>query len=291
MQADWARLVDMTGVPKLFYILMTIIYSSNTLFLKRYSMRIVTNTPLAERNRKFATYLFIFTFILLIGGFILLNYPVFTGEPPTTLILVLQVVTLPVAFVLTLVSVRMTNLWARPPRPDRSIEEGLKGLSKKSILYNYYHIPARHVLIAPQGVFVITTRWHNGTFSVDDDRWRSHANVISRFFSSIRMDGVGNPIRDANKNAERIQKILQNIQPDVEVKPLIVFIDPSVELEIGETSVPILYSNNKRKPNLRDFMRERNRELSEEQRGQLPLTDKQIATFEEQTMGFISEDE
>lgn len=248
-------------------------------------MKIVTNQKLADRNRKFATYIFIFTFGLLIGGFFLLNYPLFTGEPASNLILILQVITLPLAFVLTLFSVRMTNLWARPPRPDRSIENGLKGLSKQSILYNYYHIPARHILFCPQGVFVMTTRWHNGRFSVDQDQWRTHANPISRFFSSLRMDGVGNPTRDALRQAEYVQSLLSDIAEDVTVTPLIVFVDPAVDIEIGETSVAILYPDEKRKPNLRDYLRQINREAPEDKRGKMPLTEEQIAEFERRTIG------
>ena len=125
-------------------------------------MRVVINTKLAERLRQIATYLFLGTMVVLVGGFIFVNYSLFTGNLPGPLIVLLQLLLIPVAFILTIVSVRLTNTWARRPYPEDVLKEALKGVSKKSIIYHYYHFPAAHVLIAPQGVFAITTRWHNG---------------------------------------------------------------------------------------------------------------------------------
>ena len=145
-------------------------------------MRVVTNKKLARRNRQLTSYLFFGTFGALILGFIFINSSLVTGEAPDTLIILLQATVLPIAFILTIVSVRMTNLWARTPRPEDAIEEGLKGLSNKSVLYNYYHFPARHVLICPQGVFAIATRWHDQKFIIKDGKFSSRRNVISKFF-------------------------------------------------------------------------------------------------------------
>ena len=128
-------------------------------------MRVVTNKKLARRNKKITNYLFFGTFGALILGFVLINASLFTGAVPDSLTLIAQSAVLPVLLVLTVLSVRMTNMWARVPRPENAIEEGLKGLSNKSILYNYYHFPARHVLICPQGVFAIVTRWHDQEFT------------------------------------------------------------------------------------------------------------------------------
>ncbi len=80
------------------------------------------------------------------------------------MITLVQTAILPIAFITTIVSVRMTNLWVRQPRPEVVIREGLKGLSNKSVLYSYYHFPARHVLICPQGVFAMVTRFQDGRY-------------------------------------------------------------------------------------------------------------------------------
>ena len=167
----------------------------------------------------------------------------------TEITILAQSAVLPVAFVLTIVSVRMTNLWARVPRPEKAIEAGLKGLSNKSILYNYYHFPARHVLICPQGIFAIVTRWHDQVYTVRDGRFRSHRNIISKAFSVIRFDGIGKPFRDAEFAREVVQRTLDDIAPDVEVRPLVVFVDPKAELRIeDELKTPVLFADPKRAP-------------------------------------------
>ncbi len=247
-------------------------------------MKVVRNDRLAKRNRQIATNLFLVTFLALIGGFVFVNLSLFTGQAvDDPLLLVAQTLILPVAFILTLISVRMTNLWARRPYPEDAIAEGLKGLSNKSIIYHYFHIPARHVLICPQGVFTITTRWHNGSYAVNGDRWRTNASVISRFFSSMRLDGVGNPTWDAQRDATRIQKILAAIAPDVPVQPLILFVDPKATVQIEKTEIPILYAGEKQSPNLKEYLRDMNRE-AKAKKVALPLTEAQIEQFEAQTL-------
>jgi len=249
-------------------------------------MRIVTNKKLVRRNRQMASWLFLGTLGLLIGGFIFINYTFLTGNTPQAWIILAQALALPVALILTIFSVRMTNLWAREPYPDKAIEEGLKGISKKSVLYNYYHMPARHILIAPQGIFAITTRWHDGEFTVEGDSWKTHKRAMSRFFSAMRMDGVGDPMRDAEDAAKHVEKLFKDIAPDIEVKPLVVFVSEKVEIEINEPTIDVLYTNEKQKPNLSEFMRELNRQQKDnmQQKVELPLTQEQIDAFEDATL-------
>lgn len=250
----------------------------------RNSMRVETNVKLASRNRSIANYLFLATLVVLIGGFFFINSSIFASETVDPTLLILQVLVLPVTFIMTLLSIRMTNLWARPPRPENVLPEALKGISKKSVLYNYYHLPVRHLLICPQGVFAIVTRWHDGTFDVENDEFHARINPISRFLSALRMDGVGNPIADAQKAAAHAQKLIQPFAPDVQVKPLVVFVNPRVELNVASSSVPVLYADGKRKPSLKDYTRDLYASTPESRRSLMPLTEEQIAAFEKATM-------
>lgn len=253
-------------------------------------MRVVTNKKLAKRNRQITQYMFFGTFGVLILGFIFINSTVFTNKAPDTLAILLQTAVLPIAFIFTIISVRMTNLWARVPRPENAIEEGLKGLSNKSVLYNYYHFPARHVLICPQGIYAIVTRWHDQEYTVEDGKFRSHRNAISRFLSAfIRFDSVGDPFEDARRAQNKVAQLLSSIAPDVEVKPLIVFVDPKAVLNIKDTSIPVLHADTKLKPNLKSFLRDAKRDLDKESgtttNAQLmPLTDEQIEEFEQRSI-------
>ncbi|MEM9950689.1 MAG: nuclease-related domain-containing protein [Chloroflexota bacterium] len=250
-------------------------------------MRIVTNTKLVQRNSQIATWLFLGTMAILIGGFVFVNWSFFTGDIPSDWIVLLQVVALPLVFVMTIYSVRMTNLWAREPKPHKAIAEGLKGLSKRSILYNYHHMPARHILIAPQGVFAITTRWHDGSFTFEDGKWKSHKGSFSRFFSAMRMDGIGRPVDEVEQSVKHVQKLFKDIAPDLEIKPLVVFVNPNVEIDFeDDPSVDVLFTNEKKTPNLSEFMRELNRQQKDnlQQKAVLPLTQEQIDAFEKATL-------
>jgi len=251
-------------------------------------MRIVMNKKRVKRNRRLATITFLLTLVVLVGGFIVINLPLFTDQAPNAWFVLLQAFLLPVAFLFTITSVRLTNTWARQPYPNEAINEGLKGISKKSIVYHYHHAPAEHVLIAPQGIFAIVTRWHKGEHINKGGDWKTKRSFLGRFASLIRMDGIGNPTADAERAADHVRKMLDKAAPDaeVEVQPLVVFLDPKAELDLEDTEVPVLYTDDKAEPSLIGYMRELNRQQKEDlqQKARLPLSDEQIAAFEAQSI-------
>jgi hypothetical protein len=268
-------------------------------------MRIVSNTKLVKRNNRIAQILFFFSLGVLILGFFLTNQQLFGIQASSpelqSLSVLIPSVVLPIGLISTLFSVRMTNLWVRRPRPEDTIQENLKGLSNRSVLYNYYHLPARHVLICPQGVFAIVTRFQDGRYTVTGSKWRTHRSALSRFLSIFRLDGIGDPMMDAGRAAQRVQKQLAPIAPDVQVQPLILFIDPRARFEAINPSVPVLYADEKQKPNLRDYLRTLKGDVEEEpvpekgkKKGQpkkkqepkvtFPLSQSQIDAFEQATI-------
>ncbi|KXK23177.1 MAG: hypothetical protein UZ15_CFX003000733 [Chloroflexi bacterium OLB15] len=239
-------------------------------------MRIVTNAPLAKRNRQIAQYGFFASFLVPIGGLLLLNQQ--TEMPSTTNVfvgLVLPFLVLPLAYVMIIFSVRLSNLWVREPRPEAVIEAGLKGISNKSVLYNYFFFPARHVLFAPQGVFAMTTRFQDGSYTVNERQWVTNKSFIGRILSYLRMDMIGDPTRDAERAAEKLQNMLADIAPGVTVQPLVIFVDPRVQIHVTDSPVPILHANPKMSKNLKDYMKEVTKQ-------HLPtLTQEQIEAFEQ----------
>jgi hypothetical protein len=242
-------------------------------------MRVETNVKLTRRNRKIAQYLFFASFGVPLIGLLLINQQ--AANPTTGSLLigfVIPLLVLPAAYAITLVSVRMANLWVRAPRPEEAIPQGLKGIGNKAVLYNYFHLPARHVLIAPQGVFAVITRFQDGRYTVEGDRWTTHRSGAGRLFSLFRMDSIGNPTQDALKAAEHVKRLLEPIAPDVRVQPLIVFTDPRAQVDIVSTDVPVVYANPKRDPSFKDYVRD----LGKERRS--TLTPEQITAFEEATL-------
>jgi hypothetical protein len=221
-------------------------------------MRVETNQKLVQRNRQIAQWLTFLSFAFLIGIFFVANMPLFSPQQQidATLYSILPVLIIPLGFIPTLISARMTNLWVRPPRPEIVIREGLKGLSNKSVFYNYYHFPARHVLICPQGVFAIVTRFQDGSFSVNGDQWTTNLPFINRLLRNMRMEQIGNPTHDAIKAAQHVKKLLAPIAPDIEVQPLVIFVNPNVKLDITDPVVPVIVPYDNMEPNLKDYLRE-----------------------------------
>lgn len=244
-------------------------------------MRVETNDRLVRRSRQIAQYLFFGIFATLIGAFLIINQVSATAETLSVLTLV-QAILLPIAFIATLISVRMTNLWVRQPRPEDVIRDGLKGISNRSVLYNYFHLPARHLLITPQGVFAIVTRYHDGLFRVENDRWRAVRNPLMTVLSFLRFDTLGNPTADAQRAAKHIQALLEPIAPHVQVQPLIVFFDPRSAVDVVSSTVPVVQMEtrgNKRVLMIRDVIKD----VAADQPG-ASLTPEQIAQLEAATI-------
>lgn len=243
------------------------------------TMRVETNEKLVRRNRRIAQYMFFASFGIPVIGLFLINQQAATPTSQSLIVgFVIPLLVLPAAYIITMLSVRMANLWVRQPRPEVAIPEGLKGVSNKSVFYSYYHLPARHVLVTPQGVFALVTRFQEGQFAVDGDQWMTRKSALGRVFGIFRMDSIGNPTEDAQKAARYVTKLLEPIAPEVTVQPVIVFVDPRAQVNVVKTDVPVLYASSKRDPSLKDYVRG----LAKENRAS--LTPEQIEAFEEATL-------
>lgn len=248
-------------------------------------MRIETNEALARRNRKIAQYLFFATFGILLLGMIFINQQAATiTDENIAVVTLLQTAVLPIAFITTIVSVRMTNLWVRQPRPEAVIAEGLKGVVHKGVLYSYYHFPARHVLISPQGVLAIVTRFQDGNFTVEGDKWTTHKTALSRLLSIFRFDNIGNPTNDALRAAAHVKTKLQPIAPDVEVIPVIVFTSPKAVVTMLNPTVPVILPTGKKVLSLSQGFKDLLRAEAKSDTRPMALTPEQIEAFEQATL-------
>ena len=170
------------------------------------ALRIFTNTRLATRNRRLATYLFVFAFGFLILSFLLTgNFIRPDDERLAALLPVISLLVLPLALVSALISSRMTNLWLRRPRPEEELPANLKGFSERNAFFSYHHFPAQHVLVCPQGIFAIITRYQEGAYHVRGERWGAKRSPLGRVLGFFRMDGIGNPTEEARRAAAKLQ--------------------------------------------------------------------------------------
>ena len=96
-------------------------------------MHIVTNEPKLRRNRLIAQVLFFISLAVLIGGLVIFNLGGRTNE----IFFYAPCIVMPLGLATTIFSIRLTNQYVRLPHPEVAIREGLRGINKRSVLYNY----------------------------------------------------------------------------------------------------------------------------------------------------------
>ncbi len=128
--------------------------------------------------------------------------------------------------------------WVRPPRPDQVLAKVLKGLSNKYQLYNYV-LPAPHVLLAPNGLLVITTKNQDGEISYKEGKWRRKFKwgYLLRAFRGE--ESLGDPHKDLETDLKAVRRFLQDNMPeaDLPVEGIIVFTHPDAHLDLGDAEV------------------------------------------------------
>src|SRR4051812_999202 len=174
-------------------------------------MRVVTNRQQIKRSRTIAQILFVVSIIILFGGLVLTN----TVGRANDVLLFVPCLVMPIGLFTTLISVRLTNQYVRLPHPEDAIKEGLKGINRRSILYNYVLNP-KHVLLSPQGVYSFTTRLQETPFKVEGEHWTNPKarGPLGPMFLFLKQENLGDPFKQARKEAAAVQAIVDETLPD-----------------------------------------------------------------------------
>jgi hypothetical protein len=122
----------------------------------------------------------------------------------------------------------------------RQLEEGLTGLDDRYHLYSHV-MPADHVLVTPYGVFVLIVKDTEGRVRCYRDKWVRDWTVrqLLRFFTD---EPLGNPTKDARKQAEKMLKYMEEESPQaiVDVEGLVLFANPKARLEVTGAILPVM---------------------------------------------------
>lgn len=192
-------------------------------------MRVIVNEPLVESRSTWGRR-------IMSVGFAVLLFAILLSFNQQTVLGAYGVMLL--GLMILNVGLFVGGKWMRKPRADEMLDKALKGLNHGSRLYNYL-LPADHVLLAPGGLFVLTLKFQDGQITGRGDKWRRRLDL----WGSIRAlfePRLGNPSRQARKEAARVQAWVQTHLPEVEVpvRPIIVFVHPKAQLQLEEPSVP-----------------------------------------------------
>ena len=135
------------------------------------------------------------------------------------------------------------NRWVREPRADQALAQGLKGFDNRYHLYSYM-LPAPHVLLCPIGLYVLTAFGQDGVIRYDGTKFRRDFS-LGRVVRFMAEEGLGNPPAEAESqvNALRNYLIENGLEDGVDIKNVLVFFSPKVELYV--TDSPYVVTNTK----------------------------------------------
>ena len=191
-------------------------------------MRVTVNEEFIRKRAKYTRWAsFVGLGVLALGFAISLNEAYFFWSLPA----------LAIGLVLASFSGFNANRYVKEPRPDQVLAKSLRGFDKNYHLFNYTS-PIPHVLLTPSRVYAVLIKLQDGVVRREGNRWRRNF-TIRRFIFLFGEEGLGNPTRDAHNQAESLYRDLAEEfgEEAPPVEPIVVFTNPNVQLELGQSSV------------------------------------------------------
>lgn len=143
-------------------------------------------------------------------------------------------------FLVSSVGTMNMNRWMREPRADQALAQGLKGFDARYRLYSYF-LPAPHVLLSPQGLYVLTAMGQDGVIRYDGQKFRRDFSLV-RLLRFMADEGLGKPLADADAQVAALRKFLDehDTGEGIEIQNLLVFFNPKAELSISDPPRPMI---------------------------------------------------
>lgn len=130
--------------------------------------------------------------------------------------------------------------WSAGARGENVVARTLQQLDDSYYLLNSVVLPGRkgdidHVLLSTKGVFVIEAKNYSGRVMCDGDHWY---RVKRGSHNEVRAESVSEQVK---KNAVHLRDFIQQTaRLNLWVNPVCVFVNPSVQLELKNPTVPVL---------------------------------------------------
>lgn len=189
----------------------------------------------AKTNRKISFPLIVFGFIGLLYSFLSANFE----------LMYIFIITLMVGGIFLKIYLNYSS----GLEAENLITECLSHLDDRYYLINDVKLPESygnvdHILLGPNGIFVIETKNYSGKISCNSDEWIRHyeggAGISMRgniYFKPDKDYSIGSPSRQVKRNAVKIKQVIGR---NIWVEGIIVFTNPNVELQLSGTTTPIL---------------------------------------------------
>lgn len=136
---------------------------------------------------------------------------------------------------------------------EAAVENELKELDDNYILLNDVNLPGSygnidHIVMGPNGIFVLETKNFAGDISCNGDNWNRHYQgglKLSRrgnfYWASNRDYGLGSPSKQAKRNAVTVKNLLKNkVDRTPWIQSAVIFPNSNTYLTLNNPSVPVL---------------------------------------------------
>lgn len=188
-----------------------------------------------ERLKKTGQYVSLTGFLLLIAALVL-------GFVNPEQYLWLQVLALPIGWLMSQIGLYLAHRYLRNPRPDEVLDQALRKVARQGRMYHYL-LPASHVLLTLAGPIVFVLKYQTGRISVEGDRWQQRGvSFLRRFFSQ---ESLGNPTKEAEREVRALAAYISREAPTVEEVPIgaiIVFTSKNVaDLDLERSDIPAMH--------------------------------------------------
>lgn len=198
-------------------------------------MKVLRNDVLINRNKTISKYASIIGFVVLVGGLIL-------GFVDPERYLIVQILALPIGWLLSQVGLYMAHRYLRSPRPDEVLDDALSKVARRGRMYHYL-LPAPHVLLMPAGPVVFVAKYQTGDISVADDDWKQRGvGILRKLFSQ---ESLGNPTKEAENAVAALANFINKHAPEVEEVPvgaIIVFTSKhGGDLDLEDSRIPAMH--------------------------------------------------
>jgi len=163
-----------------------------------------------------------------------------------------------VGFTLSQVGIFFGNRWGRRPRPDEHLDNALKGMDDRHILYHYMTTTS-HLLIGPSGIWVLLPRHQVGKITYEKGRLKQKGGgVLQGYLRVFAQEGLGRPDLELEGEIDAVKRLFKKKLPDQELPPIqgvVVFTNEKAELDTEDAPIQIVSAKK-----LKELIRKKSKE-------------------------------
>jgi hypothetical protein len=161
----------------------------------------------------------------------------------------LGLVLVPVAYVLGIYSYKSFQAWSGGSAGEEQVARALLCLDDSYLLLNGLVVPPNrgdtdHIVIGPNGIFVVESKNYGGRISCNADEWKK--TKVGR--QGVYNLEIGSPSNQVKRNAKVLKDFILDHQgeifagraPHLWVHGLLVFTNPDAELELRNPTVDVV---------------------------------------------------